>query len=174
MPFWDSTMSNSSSLHQVLDPTMMPLGLLCLPVDKPTRQGLPSQLTPLPCILWPSLIQIVYSLTGSRIPSFQRMLLSPGAGVWPLTQLCLSAHSKVLQGIQQSTCKVYGHAQHMFLQFCHCYGLLPIPADQETLLYFATFLVSAKGLQHGTIIGYLYGCMHSTLTWACQTHSKGP
>ena len=45
----------------------------------------------------------------------------------------------------------------MFLQFCHCYGLLPIPADQETLLYFATFLADAKGLQHRTITGYLYG-----------------
>ena len=79
------------------------------------------------------------------------------AGAWPLTQLHLSAHSRVLQGIQQSTHKVYGHAQHMFLQFCHCYSLLPIPADQETLLYFATFLAGAKCLQHGTIIRYLYG-----------------
>ena len=81
----------------------------------------------------------------------------PLAGTWPLTQLLLSAHPKALQGIQQSTFKVYGHAKHMFLQFCHCYGLLPIPADQETLLYFATFLADAKGLQPGTIIRYLYG-----------------
>ena len=36
---------------------------------------------------------------------------------------------------------------------------LPIPTDQETLLYFATFLADAKGLQHGTIIGYLYGVL---------------
>ena len=64
---------------------------------------------PLPHILWPSLIQIVYSLTGSRIPSFQPHFC-PLVGAWPLTQLCLSAHSKVLQGMQQSTCKVYGHA----------------------------------------------------------------
>ena len=90
-------------------------------------------------------------------PLFPAMLSPPGQDVWPLTQLHLSAHSKVLQGIQQSTHKVYRHAQHMFLQFCHCYGLLPILADQETLLYFATFLADAKGLQHGTIIGYLYG-----------------
>ena len=47
----------------------------------------------------------------------------------------------------------------MFLQFCHCYSLLPILVDQETLLYFTTFLANAKGLQHGTIISYLYG-MH--------------
>ena len=33
----------------------------------------------------------------------------------------------------------------------------PYPLDQETLLYFATFLADAKGLQHGTIISYLYG-----------------
>ena len=78
-------------------------------------------------------------------------------GSWPLTQLHISAHSKVLWGMQQSTHKVYGHAQHMFLQICHCYGLLPVLADQETLLYFTTFLADAKGLQHGTIISYLYG-----------------
>ena len=63
----------------------------------------------------------------------------------------------MIQGVQQSTCKVYGHAQHTFLQFCHCYGLLSVPADQETLLYFATFLANARVLQHGTIVGYLYG-----------------
>ena len=63
----------------------------------------------------------------------------------------------VLQGIQQSTCKVYGHTQHMFLQFFLYYSLLPVPADQETLLCFATFLADAKGLQHGTILRYLYG-----------------
>ena len=45
----------------------------------------------------------------------------------------------------------------MFLHFCHCYDLLPVPADQGTLLYFATFLANAKGLQHRTIIGYLNG-----------------
>ena len=45
----------------------------------------------------------------------------------------------------------------MFLQFCHCYGLLLIPADEEILLYFATFLANAKGHQHGTIISHLYG-----------------
>ena len=45
----------------------------------------------------------------------------------------------------------------MFFQFCHCYGLLPVPANQETLLCFATFLADAKGLQHRTILRYLYG-----------------
>ena len=79
------------------------------------------------------------------------------ADAWPLLQLHLSAHSKVIQGVQQSTCKVYRHAQHIFLQFYHCYGLLPVPTDQETLFYFATFLANAKGLQHGTILSYLYG-----------------
>ena len=82
--------------------------------------------------------------------------IHPLAGIWPLTWLCLSAHSKVIQGVQLSTCKVYGHAQYTFLQFCHYYGLLPVPADQEMLLYFATFLADARGLQHGAIVGYLY------------------
>ena len=79
------------------------------------------------------------------------------AGAWPLPQLHLSVQSKVLQGNQQSTCKVCGHAQHTFFQFCHCYSLLPVPANQETLLCFATFPVDAKGIQHRTILGYLYG-----------------
>ena len=35
--------------------------------------------------------------------------------------------------------------------------LWPVPMDLETLLYFDTFLADAKGLQHGTIIEYLYG-----------------
>ena len=55
------------------------------------------------------------------------------------------------------THKVYGHAQHTFLQFSHCYGLLPASADQETLLCLVTFLADAKGLQRGTILGYQYG-----------------
>ena len=49
------------------------------------------------------------------------------------------------------------HAQDMFLQFCHYYGLLPVSADQDILLCFSTFLAYAKDLQHGTIFGYLYG-----------------
>ena len=36
-------------------------------------------------------------------------------------------------------------------------GMLIIPVDQETLLYFATILADANGLQHGTILKYLYG-----------------
>ena len=78
------------------------------------------------------------------------------AGAWPLPQLHLSVQSKVLQGIQQATCKVYRHAQDMFLQSCHHYGLLQVPTDQETLMCFTTFLADAKGLQHGTIFRYLY------------------
>ena len=79
------------------------------------------------------------------------------AGAWPLLQLHLSWHSKVLQDIQQSTHKVYRHAQHTFLHFCHCYNLLPVPANQETLLYFATFLADAKGLRHSKFLSYLHG-----------------
>ena len=105
--------------------------------------------------LWTLLIQTTYSLPGPRNSSFQSCI-HPQTGTWPLTQLCLSAHSKVWHGVQQSTCRFYGHAQHTFLQFCHCYSLLPIPADQKTLLYFATFLANAKGLKHGTVIGYVY------------------
>ena len=118
--------------HSKCGPHHDATGLLHLPVDKPIGQGLPSQFTPLPHILWPSLIHIVYWLTGSRIPSFQPCFC-PLVGASPLTQLCLSAHSRVLQGMQWSTYKVYRHAQHMFLQFCHYYGLLPILADQDTL-----------------------------------------
>ena len=35
--------------------------------------------------------------------------------------------------------------------------LLLLPANQKTLLCFATFLADAKGLQHRTILRYLYG-----------------
>ena len=58
--------------------------------------------------------------------SSDRCLATPTAS--PLSK------SKVLQGILQSICKVYGHAQHTFLQFCHYNSLLPVPADQETLV----------------------------------------
>ena len=95
------------------------------------------------------------SLPGPRNSSLWPSI-HPLASIWPLAWLCLSAHSKVIQGVQQSTCKGYGHAQHTFLQFCHHYGLLPVPADQETLLYFATLLANARGLQHRITVGYLY------------------
>ena len=95
------------------------------------------------------------SLPGPR-NSWLWLSIHPLAGIWLLIWLCLFAYSKVIQGVQQSTCKVYGHAQQTFLQFCHYYGLLPVPTDQEMLLYFATFLDDARGLQHGTIVGYVY------------------
>ena len=127
--------------------------------------------------LWTSLIQLVYSLPGPGSSLFWPHT-GPLVGTWSLTQLHLSTHSKVLQGIQQSTHKLHGHPQHMFLQLCHCYGLLPTPADQETLLYFATFLADAKGLQHRTITGYLYGVqvlhinmgLYDSLEGALQLH----
>ena len=96
------------------------------------------------------------SLPGPRNSSLWPSI-HPLAGIWPLTWVHLSAHAKVIQGVQQSTHKVCRHTQHTFLQFCHCYGLLPVPTDQEILLYFATFLANTRGLQHGTIVGYLFG-----------------
>ena len=151
--------------------------LICIPIIIPTRPPLmilkgkrsfgPIVFSP----TWVIQVSIAFPPSFHILRDFTNALISPHrfksldlqvpphicllAGTWPLPQLCLSVQSKVLQGIQQSTCKVYGHAQHMFLQFCHYYGLLLVPANQETLLCFATFLADAKGLQHGTILRYL-------------------
>ena len=170
MPFLDSTMNNSGISHWVQTqawhcrfPSLTSRWALwaeLLHSGKTLSPGLPSNVwvaTLPPCyILMALLIQYICSLPGPDNSPFW-LGIHPQAGAWLLTQLCLAAHSKVLHGIQQSICRVYGHAQLMFLQFCQCYSLLPIPADQETLLYFATFLVNTKGLQHGTITSYLYG-----------------
>ena len=171
MPFLDSTIINYGILHWVQTqawccwfPSLTSRQALCIDSmlsGMTTSPGLPSHAwvptLPLPTTcLWTLLIQTICSLPGPRNSSFQ-LCIHPQAGAWPLTQLCLAAHSKVLHDIQQFTFRGYGHVQHTFFQFCQCYGLLSVPADQETLLYFATFLANVKGLQHGTIIGYLYG-----------------
>ena len=82
-------------------------------------------------------------------PSSGRHLTTPTALPLSAVQGATGHPADYTQGLWAS--------QHMFLQFCHYYGLLPVPDDQETLLHFATFLADAKGLQHGTIHGYLYG-----------------
>ena len=111
-----------------MDPQHDATGLLPLLVSRPTGRSLHismivspvlsllcSSALPLwlasPCHVssWTSLIQIVYSLPCPGTSAFQPCT-HPLAGAWPLTQFCLSAHSKVLWGIQQSTWRVYGHA----------------------------------------------------------------
>ena len=128
---------------------------------------------PTSCLIFPLHILIDFTDTDLVSPP-----TSPGnSTLWPciciLPQLCLSTHSQVLQGVQQSTYKVYRHAQHTFLQFCHCYSLLPVPTNQETLLYFATFLANAKGLQHGTILSYVYGVQALHINMGLSDPLKG-
>ena len=76
-----------------------------------------------------------------------------------LSHSSISQHSlMMLQGIQQSTnarstCMPSrcSSSSAIAMASCQC------PANQETLLCFATFLADAKCLQHGTILRYLYG-----------------
>ena len=56
---------------------------------------------------------------------------------------------------------------------CHCYGLLLVPTNQETLLCFTTFLADAKGLQHRTILCYLYGVWALHINMGLSDHLKG-
>ena len=68
----------------------------------------------------------------------------------------MAAQTNVLHNIQLSTQCAYSLGQKSFLQVCQLYGLLSIPANQETLLFFATHLVDVKSLQHRIVLSYLY------------------
>ena len=120
MPFLDSTMSNSIILHPMQTPPWC-----CWSPSLTSRQTHQARGYPVACsgmitspglhfsMRVPTLIaqpptmylyghhwyRLSIHLQVTECPPFQPCFC-PSAGAWPLTQLCLSAHSNVLQGIQ--------------------------------------------------------------------------
>ena len=120
--------------------------------------------------LRPSLTHLVFLC---RFSSLDLQVFSITSVTWQGLGHCLSSASqhswRCCRASSSQLTRVYVHAQDIFLQFCQYYDLLLVPADQETLLCFATFLADAKGLQHRTVLGTCMGWGHCTFSWVIQT-----
>ena len=186
----DSMMIDSSILHPSR-PQHDAADLLCISVVIPTGQAttpwhdqwpnppfLHLNTSPHDRSPTTAYVMVIIDTDCPLLPGPRNSLLwwsiHPLTGIWPLTQLCLSAHSKVIQGVQQSTHKVYRHAQHNSSNSAIAMASCPFPQIKR---HFCTLLhswlmpkASSMGLLLVTYIGY--GCY--TSTWACQTHSKVP
>ena len=70
----------------------------------------------------------------------------------------LHAHAKrlVRAGVRPSTARTDNSAQKRYMDFCSQYGLLALPADENTLLLYIAYLNSC-GLCAGTVRVYLAG-----------------
>ena len=72
-----------------------------------------------------------------------------------VSQLSQQAAILVSQGLRPSTRQTYSSAEKQYCRFYQNYGLCPIPATEETLLLFVTYLANFRGLKHGSIRVYL-------------------
>ena len=71
-----------------------------------------------------------------------------------ITRLEIQAEQLLNKGVAQSTSRVYASAQQIFLEFCHCLSLMPLPVSESTLIYlFVTELAQTRA--HSTIRTYL-------------------
>lgn len=75
-----------------------------------------------------------------------------------LTSLEQQARDFMKQGIAASTQRTYSTAEKLFLDFCSRMNLLPLPANERTLILFATELAQAR--EHSSIRVYLSGVRH--------------
>lgn len=71
-----------------------------------------------------------------------------------VSQLYHEATLLVKRGLQPSTQQTYSSAENQYLQFCSIHGLCPLPASEEVLLLYVTYLYK-RNLKHGTIKVYL-------------------
>ena len=148
-------------------------GLPCLPVDKPTGQGLPSQLIPHHVSYghhWYRL-SIHFQVPGSplsshtfipwwvpghsyssafqHIPRFNRACNSPHAMFTGMRNICFSSSATAMV-----SCLYWQIKRH----------------SCTSLPSWLMLKASSTGLSLATYMG----CMCSTSTWDCQTHFKGP
>jgi len=61
----------------------------------------------------------------------------------------------VVAGLKESTRRTYDSAQKRYLDFCEKYGKSSMPASEETILLYVTYLYN-QGLNHNSINVYLY------------------
>lgn len=66
------------------------------------------------------------------------------------------ARSLLRNGVRARTRRVYDSAQKRFLKFCERYGLVPVPATEQTLLLYVSYLF-LEGLKSSSVRVYLSG-----------------
>lgn len=77
-----------------------------------------------------------------------------GISEFPVSELQTQASALMFSGIQESTRATYTAPQKLYLQFCNSYGLQPLPAVDDTLILFATYMFN-KGLSYNTCKVYI-------------------
>lgn len=78
------------------------------------------------------------------------------AELLPLQQLKQAAGQLIVDGLRSSSQRTYSHGQKLFLTFCGVYGLQALPATEDTLMLFVTYMFTSRHLKHDTIHVYLY------------------
>jgi len=58
------------------------------------------------------------------------------------------------RSLRLNTRRTYNSAQKRYLEFCHTYKLIPLPANEQVLLLYVAFLYT-QGLTHSTVQVYL-------------------
>ena len=84
-----------------------------------------------------------------------------------LVSLRLHAKQLVKAGVRPSTARTYSSAQKRYVDFCAQYGLLVMPAEEDTLLLYVAYMHCCK-LSVGTVKVYLSAIrsLHiEDLTW---------
>lgn len=74
----------------------------------------------------------------------------------PLDQLRQAAGELVVSGIRSSSQQTYSYGQNLYCAFCQVYGLRAMPATEDILMMFVTYMFLCKGLKYDTIHVYLY------------------
>ena len=66
------------------------------------------------------------------------------------------------QSLSSSSARSYGSAQSRYVEFCHCFSLVPYPLNETLLCSFVTFL-DQEGLKHQSIKCYLSALRHAQI-----------
>lgn len=75
-----------------------------------------------------------------------------------LDRLEAAAERFLLNGLAESTNRVYATGKRAYLTFCNRFGLTPVPASQQTLILFVAEL--AQSVSPSTVRTYLSGVRH--------------
>ena len=77
-----------------------------------------------------------------------------GTAVVPKSELWQHASGLVKGGLKSNTHRTYDSAQKRYLDFCELYGVVPWPADEDTLLLYVAYL-HKEGIKGTSIRVYL-------------------
>ena len=148
-------------------------GLLCLPVDKPTGQGVPSQLTPCHVSYGHHWYRLSIHLQVSGSPLSSHAFIP-----WKVPGHSHSSASQHIPRLYRACNSLHARSTGM-LNICFSHSATAMAScpywqiKRHSCTLLPSWLMlkaSSMGLSSATYMG----CMHSTSTWACQMHSKGP